>query len=116
MELYLGIDASTQGVKCIVIDLCSGKITAESSVNFGKDLPQYNSPNGFLPHPDALVRHADPMMWVDGLELALERLRSTGVDMAEIKGISGTGQQHGSVYKPVPLGLFVYGLPWWLKR
>ncbi len=98
MELYLGIDASTQGVKCVVIDLRSGKITAESSVNFGTDLPQYNSPNGFLPHPDALVRHADPMMWVDGLELALERLRSTGVDMAEIKGISGTGQQHGSVY------------------
>lgn len=98
MGLYLGIDVSTQGVKCIVIDIHSGKITAESSVNYGKDLPQYDSPAGFLPVPDALVRHADPMMWVDGLELALERLQSTGVDMGAIKGIAGTGQQHGSVY------------------
>ena len=98
MGLYLGIDSSTQGVKCIVIDIQSGKIAAESAVNFGNDLPQYGSPDGFLPHPDPLVRHSDPLMWVDALELALNRLAATGVDMGAICGISGTGQQHGSVY------------------
>ena len=98
MSLYLGIDVSTQSVKCIVIDVNSGKIAAESNVRFGKDLPQYNSPDGFLPNPSVLIRRADPMMWVDGMELALERLAATGIDMSQIKGISGSGQQHGSVY------------------
>lgn len=98
MGLYLGIDSSTQGVKCIVIDIQTGKIAAESTVNFGHDLPQYGSPDGFLPHNDPLVRRADPTMWVDALELALNRLAATGIDMSAICGISGTGQQHGSVY------------------
>ena len=98
MSLYLGIDVSTQGVKCIVINIQSGKIAAESAVNYGKDLPHYGSPSGFLPHEDQTVRHADPMMWVEALELALERLRHEIPDMKAVCGISGTAQQHGSVY------------------
>lgn len=98
MSLYLGIDVSTQGIKCIVIDIIKGEIVAESNVNFGKDLPEYNSPDGFLPNTSPLNYHADPMMWVDGLELALERLQKTKVNMKAIKGISGSGQQHGTVY------------------
>lgn len=111
MSLYLGIDVSTQSVKCIVIDVKSGRIAAESNVRFGKDLPQYNSPDGFLPHPSPLVRHADPMMWIDGMELALERLAGSGIDMSTIKGISGSGQQHGSVYLAADLPEYVSGIP-----
>lgn len=97
MGCFLGIDASTQSVKCIVIDTDSGTIPAESSVNFGSDLPAYRSPNGFLPNPDPLIRQADPAMWLDGLELALTRLAATGFDLGRIDAISGSGQQHGSV-------------------
>ena len=92
MSLYLGIDVSTQGIKCIVIDTIKGEIAAESNVNFGKDLPEYNSPDGFLPNASPLIRHADPMMWVDGLELALERLHNTNIDVGAVKGISGSAQ------------------------
>ncbi|MBQ9788508.1 MAG: carbohydrate kinase [Lentisphaeria bacterium] len=98
MSLYLGIDVSTQGVKCIVIDTENGRIAAESNVNFGKDLPHYNSPDGFLHNENSLICHANPLMWVDGLELALERLQATQINMEEIRGISGSGQQHGTVY------------------
>ncbi len=96
--LYLGIDASTQGVKVLVIDAEDGKVVGESAVNFGADLPQFGAPQGFLPHADSRLRHADPAMWVAGLELALERLADGGVPMAAVAGISGSGQQHGSVY------------------
>ena len=97
MGCYLGIDASTQSIKCLVIDTESGTIPAESSVNFGDDLPEYRSPNGFLPHADPLVKQADPAMWLDALELALKRLAATGFDLGRIDGISGSGQQHGSI-------------------
>lgn len=98
MGLYLGIDVSTQGVKCLVIDIDRGKIAAGSSVNYGRDLPHYHSPAGFLPHEDPAVRHADPMMWVEALEAALADLCTRKIDMRAIRGISGTAQQHGTVY------------------
>ena len=98
MSLYLGIDASTQGVKTVVVDPDKGTVAGVSAVNFGEDLPQYHAPDGYIPHPDPLVKQADPLMWLDALELALQRLADSGVDMAAIAGISGSGQQHGSVY------------------
>ncbi len=109
MGLYLGIDASTQSMKCIVIDTMAGEIAAESNVNFGRDLPQYDSPSGFLPDDDPLVKRSDPRMWLDALELALQRLAATGVSMSSIVGISGSGQQHGSVYLADDIPTFALG-------
>ena len=60
MKLTLGIDSSTQGVKAVAWDVEAQKVVFSASVNYGKDLPQYGSPDGFLPNDDALVRHADP--------------------------------------------------------
>lgn len=37
------------------------------------------------------------LMWVEALDLLLEKLKST-VDFAKVSAISGSGQQHGSVY------------------
>ena len=98
MELFLGIDVGTQSVKCIVIDCDSGRIAAESSVNFGRDLPQYASPNGFLQNENPLIRQADPLMWLDALELAFRHLAGSGIPLSAVRGISGSGQQHGTVY------------------
>jgi len=44
------------------------------------------------------VRHADPRMWVEGLELVLKRLQETGCPMADIAAIGGDAQQHATVY------------------
>ena len=96
--LYLGIDSSTQGVKGIVIDPAAGRIVAEAAVNYGKDLKRYNAPNGYVENADPAVKEANPLMWVDGLELLLQRLVDSGVPMERISAISGAGQQHGSVY------------------
>lgn len=98
MKLFLGIDASTQGIKAELIDIAEGTVVNSAGINFGQDLPEYRSPNGFIEDPDPLVKTADPLMWVAALELLLEKMKNSGAPMSEIEGISGSGQQHGTVY------------------
>ena len=72
MPLYLGLDSSTQSLSALVIDTDTGKVVADRSVNYGARLPHYQSPNGFLPNPDPAIKHSDPLMWVEALDLVLE--------------------------------------------
>jgi len=98
MAYYLGLDSSTQSLSAVVIDTDAGEVVLDESVQFGTDLPQYDSPNGFLANDDPLVRHSDPLMWLDALDLLCERAKANGFDWSKVAGISGSGQQHGSVY------------------
>lgn len=98
MSRYLGLDASTQSLTALVIDTDERRIVLDQSVNFGADLPHYESPAGVLPNPDPLVNHSDPRMWAGALDLLLSRCREAGFDWSTVDGISGSGQQHGSVY------------------
>lgn len=103
MPQYLGLDSSTQSLSALLIDTDTGKVLVDRSVSFGERLPQYRSPKGFLPDADASVKHSDPLMWVDALDLLLQELVDAGVDFSKVRGISGAGQQHGSVYLSKPL-------------
>lgn len=42
--------------------------------------------------------YAPVAMWVEAVDLVLTRLKEKGCPMDQIKGISGSGQQHSSVY------------------
>jgi xylulokinase len=94
---FLGLDSSTQSLTALLVDTETGEVI-DRSVAFGPRLPQYRSPNGFLPSDDPRVKHSDPLMWVEALDLLLGELRAAGVDLSTIRGVSGAGQQHGSVY------------------
>ena len=96
--LTLGIDSSTQGTKAVVLDAGTGRVVASASVGYGRDLPEFGSPDGFLPNADPRVRRAAPGMWLRGLDLALERLRDSGAPMGEIEAVGGDAQQHATVY------------------
>ena len=98
MNWFLGLDSSTQSLSAMIIDTDSGEIAAEASVNFGDDLPQYRCPQGFLEHTDPLVKHSDPLVWTAAVDLLFTRLTENGVDLSAVRGISGSGQQHGTVY------------------
>lgn len=98
MGIYLGLDSSTQSLSAIIIDTSTGTVLADESVNYGRDLPEYNCPNGVLPHSDPLVQHADPLLWVAALDLLMERLHAVGAPLDRVQAVSGSGQQHGSVY------------------
>ena len=97
MSYSLGIDSSTQSCSALVIDVVSGQIVAESSVNFGEELPQYNAPSGFIPGGEHGEVHSDPRMWLDALEILLGNLAKQ-CDLSKVSAVSGAGQQHGSVY------------------
>jgi xylulokinase len=97
MSYALGIDASTQSCSAIVIDTERGEIVADASVSFGKDLPKYGAPSGFIAGGKEGEVHSDPRMWLDALEMVLEKLKGE-CDLSRVESISGAGQQHGSVY------------------
>ena len=103
MSYYLGLDSSTQGLKAEVIDTVAGKVVGSFAVNFKNDLPEYKSPSGYLPNDDESVRCADPRMWVAAMDMLFDRMKKADFPMAQIAGISGSGQQHGSVYLNAPI-------------
>lgn len=93
----LGIDSSTQSIKALVYDTATGTVETTVSVNFGKELPEFDSPDGFLPNSNPLVRHSNPLMWLAALDKVLAKLQAA-FDTSQIAAIGGDGQQHGSVY------------------
>lgn len=95
--MFLGLDSSTQSLSAVIIDPATGKILAAHSVNFGKDLPHYGAPSGFIPGGVGGEVHADPRMWLEALDLLLAGLAEQA-DLSVVKVIAGSGQQHGSVY------------------
>lgn len=103
MPCYLGLDSSTQSLSALVIDTDLGEVVLNQSLNFGKDLPEYSAPNGFLEHPDPQQKHSNPLMWVAALDRLFARTRADGFDWGRVVGISGAGQQHSSVYLKAPL-------------
>jgi xylulokinase len=98
MSIYLGLDSSTQSLTGLIIDADEGAVLAVESVNFEKDLPEFENENGVIPATDPLVRHSDPLMWCAALDELFAKLADSGAPLNEIRGISGSGQQHGSVY------------------
>ncbi len=108
----MGVDSSTQGMKAVVIDADRGQIVASEAVNFGKEFGgKYDSPEGVIIHPDPLVKHSDPLMWLEALELLLERMKAKAAPLSEVAAISGCGQQHGSVYLKANFGELVSSPP-----
>ncbi len=98
MRYLLGLDLSTQSFSSVLIDPDENRVVDSEAVSFGGDLPDYGSPNGFLPETDDGQVHADPRMWLEAFDLLLARLREKGIDLSRVSAVSGAGQQHGSVY------------------
>ncbi len=97
-KLFLGLDSSTQSLSAVVIDYDRRKVVYDKSLNFDQALPQYKTQNGVLPNRDPLVKHSPPLMWAEALDLLFATMKKDGVALGEILAVSGSGQQHGSVY------------------
>lgn len=97
-KLFLGLDSSTQSLSAVVIDYDTRKVVYNDSLNFDEALPHYKTRNGVLPSRDPLVKHSSPLMWAEALDLLFARMKKKGMALNKILAISGSGQQHGSVY------------------
>lgn len=95
--MFLGLDSSTQSLSALVIDPTSGSVVHESSINFGSDLPAYKSPSGFIPGGADGEVHADPLMWIEAIDLLFSRI-AENFDLSQVTALASSGQQHGSVY------------------
>src|SRR5688572_17120481 len=99
-RLYLGLDSSTQSITAVVIEVAGdhARVVLETSIAFDEVLPQYGTEHGVLPRADPAVAVSSPMMWAEALDLMMARLAECDVDMGRLAAISGSAQQHGSVY------------------
>ena len=101
MPLYLGIDAGTQSLTAIVIEIegDTRRIVFNSSLSFDRDFPEYGTTGGVIRGAEEGEVYAPPAMWADALDRMLARIaRTAEIDVENIRAISGSAQQHGSVY------------------
>jgi xylulokinase len=100
VPLYLGFDSSTQSLTAIVIEVGDRvrRVVFESSLAFDETLPHYGTRHGVLPQSDPRVATSSPLMWAEALDLMMRRLAESGIDLGQIAAVSGSAQQHGSVY------------------
>ncbi|HLP78786.1 MAG TPA: FGGY-family carbohydrate kinase, partial [Candidatus Paceibacterota bacterium] len=63
-----------------------------------KALPQYKTQNGVLPNRNPLVKHSSPLLWAEALDVLFAAMKQDGAPLGDVRAISGSGQQHGSVY------------------
>ncbi len=95
--LFLGLDLSTQSLKAIAIT--SGfQTAAEFSVNFDSDLPAFRTHGGVHRSADGLTVTSPPVMWLAAMDLLLDRMKQAGFPFHRVVALSGSGQQHGSVF------------------
>ena len=97
-NFYLGLDASTQSLSAVLIDLDAHAVVYDASMNYDEMLPHYETRNGVLDDPDPKIVHAPPLMWAEALDALFDKMKSDRVSLGRIRAISGSGQQHGSVY------------------
>jgi len=113
-QLYLGFDLSTQqlkgetsnkislGYKCLchvaIVISSNLKVQYECKVDFDADLSKYGITKGVHVNEADREVYTPVAMWLEAVDLVLTRLKDKGTPFAQIRGISGAGQQHGSVF------------------
>jgi xylulokinase len=102
MPTYLGLDASTQSLTATIIevDLERGRrdVVFEHTLNFDDTFPGFHTTNGVNRAEDGMTVTTPPALWVASLDRMGAELAKSGVDLTTIAAVSGSGQQHGSVY------------------
>ncbi|KAI5403104.1 xylulose kinase 2 [Lathyrus oleraceus] len=95
---FLGFDSSTQSLKATVLD-SNLNIIASELIHFDSDLPHYKTKDGVYRDQSINGRIVSPtLMWVEALDLIFQKLSKSNLDFSKISAVSGSGQQHGSVY------------------
>lgn len=96
-SFFLGLDASTQGLKATAID-AHLNVVCEAALNYDADLPEFGTEGGAHRHEDGLTVTSPAIMWVAALDILLQKLADEKFPFAGVVAVSGSGQQHGSVW------------------
>ena len=113
MATYLGFDSSTQSLTATIIEVTGAdrRILFEHVLEFDAAFPEYGTSHGVHVSGDGgRIVTAPPMMWAAALDRMAGVLASSGLDLSQIRAITGSGQQHGSVYLADGAGAVLRGL------
>jgi len=105
LAVYLGFDCGTQSLNAIAIEVDGDerRILLDLSMQFDEALPQYGTRNGVYVGGDPREVSSSPRMWAEALDRLMGLVAITlGPALARLEAISGSGQQHGSVYLDAP--------------
>ncbi|KAI0226939.1 Xylulose kinase [Lamellibrachia satsuma] len=97
VTLYAGFDFSTQQVKVVVINEQLQSVF-EDSVTFDADLPEFRTEGGVHVGKDGHTITSPTLMWVKAADVLLRRMKDARFNFSQVAALSGTAQQHGSVY------------------
>lgn len=95
--LYMGFDLSTQQLKCIVLDQTL-RVVYQAKFDFDADAKGYSVQKGVLTNEAEHEVFAPVTLWLQALDVVLQRLRDQGLDFSRVSRISSAGMQHGSVF------------------
>ncbi|KAH9622687.1 hypothetical protein KSS87_011548 [Heliosperma pusillum] len=96
-SLFLGFDTSTQSLKATILD-SNLSIVETELIHFDSDLPHYKTKDGVYRDATVNGRIVSPtLMWVEAFDMMLLKL-SRKIDFGKVAAVSGSAQQHGSVY------------------
>lgn len=95
--LYIGFDLSTQQLKGLAVN-SELKVEYIAKFDFDADSTGFPIKKGVMTNEAEHEVFAPVALWLQAMDTVLESLRKQGLDFSRVKGISGAGQQHGSVY------------------
>jgi xylulokinase len=72
------------------------KLIHEAKVDFDADFGKYGIHKGVLTNPAEGEVFAPVALFLEAIDLVLQRLKEQGADLSKVQGISGAGMQHGS--------------------
>jgi xylulokinase len=100
MALYAGLDASTQSLTAVIVEVreSTRRVVFQHALNFDRDLPEYGTTAGVRHGDDPTVVFSPPAMWVEALDRMMAAIASSDLIVDDIRAMSGAAQQHGSVY------------------
>ena len=100
-KLSLGLDASTQSLSAVIVDIENGDKSFEHSLDYRRDsrLNNFGIRSDYI-IPPRVEGEADqpPEMFWAALDAIFNDIRTAGVSLADIVVINNSGQQHGHVY------------------
>lgn len=104
-EMYsLGLEFSTQSVKSVVLDIYNAVVIHTGSFEYDSTFPEYKTVGGVIASEHSGIRHTDPLMLIEALDYALEKMKSEGIELSLIKAVKTDGMQHCTVYTDSSFG------------
>ena len=98
----LGIDASTQSLSGVLLEIATGAVIWSKSLAYRDDprLAGFGFEHDSMVMPPREVGEAEqpPRLFIAALDALLGDLQASGMDTASIAAINTAGQQHGHVY------------------